>query len=138
MKTFYRCVVKLYEILYRLSGGLIGGRIVGLPVLLLTTTGRKSGKQRTRPLCYFPNGDDYVIIASNGGSDSHPSWYHNIKANPSVSMLLKRTTVAAVGSDVPEPERGKLWAHLLELSPWYLRYERKTARVIPMVRLRAQ
>jgi deazaflavin-dependent oxidoreductase (nitroreductase family) len=138
VKTFYRYVVKLYEILYRLSGGVIGGHIVGLPVLLLTTTGGKSGKQRTRPLCYFPDGDDYVIIASNGGSDSHPSWCHNIKANPNVSILFKRNSFAAVASQVPEPERGKLWAHLIKLSPWYLRYERKTDRVIPLIRLRAK
>jgi deazaflavin-dependent oxidoreductase (nitroreductase family) len=138
VKTFYRYVVKLYENLYRLSGGLIGGRIVGLPVLLLTTTGRKSGKLRTRPLCYFPDGNDYIIIASNGGSDSHPSWYHNIRVNPNVSILIKRNSFAAVASQASEPERGKLWAHLIKLSPWYLRYERRTERVIPLIRLRAK
>lgn len=134
----FKILVKIYAFLYRISGGVIGGKIVGLPVLLLTTTGRKSGQLRTRPLCYFPDGNDYIIIASNGGSDSHPSWYHNIKANPSVSILLKRKTLAVTASKVPEPERGKLWAHLLELSPWYLRYEQKTDRVIPLIRLRAK
>jgi deazaflavin-dependent oxidoreductase (nitroreductase family) len=134
----FKILVKFYAFLYRISGGVIGGKIVGLPVLLLTTTGRKSGQQRTRPLCYFPDGNDYIIIASNGGSDSHPSWYHNIKADPNVSILLKRKTIAVTASEVPEPERSKLWAHLLELSPWYLKYEQKTERVIPLIRLRAK
>jgi deazaflavin-dependent oxidoreductase (nitroreductase family) len=134
----FKILVKFYAFLYRISGGVIGGKIVGLPVLLLTTTGRKSGQQRTRPLCYFADGDDYIIIASNGGSDSHPSWYHNIKTDPNVSILLKRKTIAVTASEVPESERSKLWAHLLELSPWYLRYEQKTERVIPLIRLRAK
>lgn len=137
MSQFFKQAVKVYAWLYRISGGLIGGKIVGLDVLLLTTTGRKSGKQRTRPLCFFPDGDDYIIIASNGGSDSHPSWYFNIKANPNVSVQFKRQTFAAEASEVPQPERDKLWARLLQLSPWYLRYEQKTERLIPLIRLRA-
>jgi deazaflavin-dependent oxidoreductase (nitroreductase family) len=81
MRLVAKAVLWLHVSLYRLTNGRIGGRfIAGSPILLLTTTGRKTGKRRTRPLAYVRDGERYVLCASNGGSATHPGWYHNLSA----------------------------------------------------------
>ncbi len=77
-RMMMRMISGTHEFWYRLSGGLIGGQLGKAPVLLLTTTGRKSGRRRTTPLVYLPDGDNMVVIASNGGSDRHPDWWLNL------------------------------------------------------------
>jgi deazaflavin-dependent oxidoreductase (nitroreductase family) len=80
-KAFFKFFTAIHRFIYRLSGGRVGGEVQGLQVLLLTTTGRKSGKSHSTPLGYFKHGEGYVIIGSNSGSDHHPGWYYNLKSN---------------------------------------------------------
>lgn len=123
--------------LIRVSGGRIGSRIGKNPVLLLTTRGRRSGKERTIPLLYFPDAGDYVLIASNGGAQQHPSWYFNLQAEPTVTVELAGRKQQVQASDVTDPaERDRLWKQANEGYSSYDGYATKTARQIPVVRLR--
>lgn len=137
-KTMMRMISGTHEFWYRLSGGLIGGRIGGLPILLLTTTGRKSGKKRTMPLVYLPDGDNMVIIASNGGSDRHPAWWLNLKDNPQANVQLGRDETTVVAEKATGEERERLWRQVVEMYKGYDEYRRMTAREIPVVVLRPQ
>jgi F420H(2)-dependent quinone reductase len=135
-KSFFRVVLGIYAFLYRLTGGKFGGKVQGLQVLLLTTTGRKSGKHRTTPLGYFEDDGGYVIIGSNAGYDTHPAWFHNLRSNPRATIQIgdKQFEVNAeiAGSD----KRSQLWARLIELAPAYANYAKKTSRQIPLITLR--
>ncbi|MEX1247390.1 MAG: nitroreductase family deazaflavin-dependent oxidoreductase [Anaerolineales bacterium] len=135
MNLFYKFVIGIHMALYKVSRGVIGGSMVNLDVLLLTTTGRISGKPRTTPLGFFREGDDYVLIASNGGSDSHPKWLFNLKNNPNVRIRIKDKEFSAIARQATLEHRNHLWARLLQLSPWYDRYAKRTQRVIPLVLL---
>ena len=135
MNPVFRLILGTFTGLYRLTNGKIGGTMVGLGVLLLTTTGRLSGKERTTPLGYFEEGQDLVIIASNGGADKHPAWFWNLKSNPNVKVRIKDTEFSAT-AEISDPEtRGKLWQKLISLSPYYIKYGDKTKRRIPMILL---
>jgi F420H(2)-dependent quinone reductase len=128
-------IFKIIVFLYTMSGGRIGGKVGKLPVLLLTTTGRKTGKQRTRPVAYIMDGSDYVITASAGGADTHPGWFFNIRSNPQVSIQIKETHRHVTG-EIAEPEKkSALWARLVEVAPNFARYQKHTTREIPMVML---
>jgi len=135
MSPLVRIVVWIYAGLYRLTNGLIGGTIVGLPVLLLTTTGKRSGQPRTKPLCYFEDGQDLVLIASNGGSDNHPAWYLNLKNDPRVRLRIRDAEFPAVAEVSDSANRERLWRELISLSPYYIRYGNRTKRQIPMILL---
>jgi deazaflavin-dependent oxidoreductase (nitroreductase family) len=132
---FFKLVIAVHLALYKVSRGAVGGSMVNLDVLLLTTTGRVSGKPRTTPLCFFREGGDYVLIASNGGSDSHPQWLLNLKDNPNVQVRIKDSGFSAIARQATREHRNLLWARLLQLSPWYDRYAKSTQRVIPLVLL---
>ena len=88
-KLVWKIWTRMHVFLYRLTGGRFGSEMRGFKVLLLTTTGRKSGKPRTTPLGYFDHEGGYVIIASNGGLPSNPAWFYNLKANPRVDIQVK-------------------------------------------------
>jgi deazaflavin-dependent oxidoreductase (nitroreductase family) len=119
---------------FRSSGGQVTGRFAGRPLLLLTTIGRKSGTPRVAPLNYSTDGDRVVVIASKGGSPSHPDWYHNIVANPEVTIELGSETFRARGRTAEEPERSRLFAQQAAEMPFFAAYEREvTARRIPVV-----
>lgn len=111
------------------------GRMAGLDILLLTTTGRKSGKPRTTPLGYFDQDGDYVIIASNGGADTHPQWFLNLKSNPDVSIEIKDKKISAKARVAEGAARKDLWTKLVGLSPQYGKYATSTKREIPVVLL---
>jgi deazaflavin-dependent oxidoreductase (nitroreductase family) len=119
--------------LYRLTGGLLGGRMDGLEMLLLTTTGRKTGKARTVPLPYFRDGADYVLIASYGGNPRNPAWLDNIAANGDVTIQIgfRRAKARAVVAD--DAARDRIWREITALYPRYLAYQEKTPRRIPVV-----
>src|SRR5579883_1736148 len=119
--------------LYRLSGGRIGGRFGKMPILLLTTKGRKSGLARTTPLTYLPDGDDYVLIASNGGKDYPPAWFGNLRAHPEGVVQLGGEKFRASATVADAEQRGRLWPMVLERYPNYAGYEKKTTREIPLV-----
>jgi deazaflavin-dependent oxidoreductase (nitroreductase family) len=126
----------LHELLYRASGGRLSGRIWGLPILLLTTTGRKSGKLRTTPLCFFRDGDDLVVVASNGGMDWFPSWWLNLSREPRATVQVGRTSRPVVAREATPEERARLWAAVTAIAPGYLKYQQRTRREIPLAFLR--
>ncbi len=133
-KSIFRTFMALGTYLYKISNGKIGGRIAGLEVLLLTTTGRKTGKKRTTPLGYFKDQQgSYIIIGSNAGFDTHPAWFLNLKRQPHVTIQVKDAQVE-VDAEVAEPKtRNQLWAQLIKLAPFYDNYTKKTSREIPVV-----
>ena len=98
----------LHEAAFRASNGLFFNRVGGMPVILLTTTGRKSGKTRTVPIMYIPDGASYVVIGSNGGMDRHPGWYHNLKRQPEARVQVGRRQVRVRAEEVRGTERDRL------------------------------
>jgi deazaflavin-dependent oxidoreductase (nitroreductase family) len=136
VRSATRYLGALHRLLYRASGGRIGGRLWDLPVVLLTTTGRKSGKKRTVPLCSFRDGGDIVVIASYGGLDQPPAWWLNLEASPEAELLSGRERRAVTARNAGPEERARLWAEVTARAPGYLEYERRTAREIPVVILR--
>ena len=123
----------VHRLLYRASGGRIGGRLWTLPVVLLTTTGRRSGKLRTVPLCSFRDGDDVVVIASYGGLDQPPAWWLNLQADPQAEVQAGRARRSVTARNAAPEERARLWAEVTSRAPGYLDYERRTVREIPVV-----
>ena len=124
---------KVHILLYRGSGGRIGNRMAGMPILLLTTIGRRSGKRRTVPLGYLRDGPDYVLIGSNGGQDEHPAWILNLRTNHQATVQIGRTRVPVVAEDADSERRSRLWAELVGQAPIYEGYRKRTAREIPVV-----
>jgi len=119
--------------LYNVSGGRIGGKMGKVPVLLLTTTGRKSGKQRTLPLVYIMDDSAYVITASAGGADKHPGWFFNIRSNPQATIQVKDKRIKVTAEVAGSEKKSELWAQLVEVAPNFAGYEKRTSRDIPMV-----
>jgi deazaflavin-dependent oxidoreductase (nitroreductase family) len=108
-----------------------------MPVLLLTTTGRRSGKARTTPLTFFREGDDLVVIASNGGSDRAPDWSLNLRQNPQATVRIGVQELAVTARTASAEERQRLWPGITATYAGYARYEQRTARPIPVVILSA-
>jgi deazaflavin-dependent oxidoreductase (nitroreductase family) len=129
----FRILGGLHKRVYRLTGGKVGGRIGKLPVLLLTTIGRKSGRPRTQPLAYTRVGDGYAVIASKGGAAQHPLWYLNLRANALAEVTVGRETRKVRARDAEGEERERLWRALADLHPGYDRYAQKTSRRIPVL-----
>ena len=123
----------LHRGLYRLSGGTIGGSAGKMPVLLLTTTGRKSGRPRTWPVGYIRDGDRLVISASAGGEPAHPAWYLNLTAHPRVLIQLGRASIPMDAVAATGAERARLWSRFVGDFPVFVDYEKRTAREIPVV-----
>jgi deazaflavin-dependent oxidoreductase (nitroreductase family) len=123
----------LHRVLYRSTRGAVGRRLVGNDMCLLTTTGRRSGKQHTVPLLYLRDDERLVVIASWGGRDEHPHWYLNLRANPgaNVQVLGERWPVAA--TTAPPNERAVWWPKVLDAYDGYAAYESRTDREIPVV-----
>ena len=119
---------------YRETGGEVGHIWrEGSTVLLLTTTGRTSGKLRTTPLIYAKDGDRYVIVASKGGAPEHPGWYRNLEQNPDVELQVEAEVLQAHARTVSGQEREALWQKANEVWPHYAEYAEKTDREIPVV-----
>jgi deazaflavin-dependent oxidoreductase (nitroreductase family) len=125
--------VALSVSLYRMSGGRIMGTFGGAPVLLLTTTGRKSGAKRTVPLLYVQDGACLVVVASYAGSPKHPAWYLNLEQNPKVELQVGRKRFAAVARPASADEKARLWPRLTAIYPRYEDYQKRTSREIPLV-----
>ncbi len=118
---------------YRRHGRPTEGPFVGRDVLLLTTTGAKTGLDRTSPLVYSRDGDRIVVVASKGGAPSDPHWYRNLCAHPEVTVELGGERFRARATPVPEPERRRLYDRHAARNPGFKEYERKTTRRIPVV-----
>jgi F420H(2)-dependent quinone reductase len=129
----FRILGGMHRRVYRLTGGKVGGQIGKLPVLLLTTIGRRSGRPRTQPLAYAQAGDGYAVIASKGGAPQHPLWYLNLRAHPLAEVTVGRETRRVRARDAQGEERERLWRALADLYPGYDRYAQKTSRRIPVV-----
>ena len=128
--TGLRLVGKLNAPLYRLSGGRVGGRLGKAPILLLTTTGRKSGQQRTAPVLYLADGDRFVVINTNAGNEKTPAWSLNLRANPEAEVEVGRRKVKVRARLAEGEERADLWRrHMEQYSGWEF-YESKLDREI--------
>ena len=127
-----RLVGGAHKLLYRATGGNVAATIWGLPVLLLTTRGRKTGRPRTTPLCFLRDGDDLVVVASNGGMDWSPSWWLNLLRQPHATIQIGRTRLPIRARQATPEERERLWRKLTSIAPGYLRYQARTSREIPV------
>lgn len=118
---------------FRANSGVVGGNFAGRPLLLLTTTGAKSGRQIVTPLMYVEDGDRYVIVASKGGAPTNPAWYYNIRANPTVELEIGDEKFAARATVAEEPERTRLYNIFAQNWQFFADYQTKTERVIPAI-----
>lgn len=127
--------VRIHLWVYRTTRGRLLAKMRGMPTLLLTTTGRRSGRRHTVPLPYFTDGAGKVVIGSFAGSDRHPAWVLNVIADPVVDVQDRGDTYPGRAELVTGEERAALWADLVERSPWYADYQQQTSREIPLVRI---
>ncbi|HUK45493.1 MAG TPA: nitroreductase family deazaflavin-dependent oxidoreductase [Gaiellaceae bacterium] len=123
----------VHTVVYRASGGRVAGEAGNLPVLLLTTTGRKTGKQRTTPLLFIRDGDDLVVVASNGGMDWFPAWWLNVQQHPAAVIEIGRERRDVTARKADPERRARLWPEFTGPYPDYLKYEARTTREIPLV-----
>lgn len=125
---------------FRANGGVVGGDYEGWPPLIVVTTiGAKSGLEREIPLCTVPDGDGFVLIASKGGSPTHPDWYHNLKAHPRVKTEYGTETFMAEAIEVYGDERRRMFDAMVEKMSFFADYERNTTqREIPVIWLKRE
>jgi F420H(2)-dependent quinone reductase len=128
--------LRLHEVLYVRSDGRVGHNMIGVPTLLLRTTGRRTGQPRTNALVYAKDGEDYVLVASNGGADRSPGWFFNVRADPSVEVQVGRQRHAAAARilEPGDPDYERLWRLVNDKNHHrYEGYQSKTSRPIPLV-----
>ncbi len=121
---------------FRANGGKVGGNFEGRTLLLLHTKGAKSGKERVNPVAYTKDGDQWVVIASKGGAPTHPDWYHNIIANPQLTVEVGTEKFKVEAKVAEEPERSRLYDKMVEVMPGFADYKVKTTRKIPVIVLK--
>jgi deazaflavin-dependent oxidoreductase (nitroreductase family) len=131
-----RQVYALHRWIYKATGGLVGHRSGTGPILLLTTKGRRTGRDRTKALLYMQDGDDYVVVASNGGREEPPAWYLNLGANPAARVQVGRRTFDATAHVCDAGEKERLWPRLTALYKGWSYYQTLTDRELPVVALR--
>jgi len=120
---------------FRANDGQVGGYFEGKELIVITVTGAKSGQPREVPLVYAPDGDKLLIVASYGGSDVNPAWYHNLVANPRFTAEVGGQTFAVDSRVLEGEERQRGFDILAEANPGFRDYQQKTARVIPVIEL---
>ncbi|MGA8678889.1 MAG: nitroreductase family deazaflavin-dependent oxidoreductase [Acidimicrobiales bacterium] len=120
---------------FRAHEGKVGGQFEGAPVLLLTTTGAKSGKSHTAPMMYLTDDDRLFVFASKAGAPTNPDWYHNLVANPTVTVEIGTDQYTATATPLQREERDRIFAEQARRYPGFAEYEDKTTRVIPVVEL---
>ena len=131
--TFSRVATTLHRELFRRTGGKVGGQMFKQPMMMLTTTGRRSGQPRVTPLLCILDGDRYLAIGSNGGDDRTPQWVRNLEVNPEATIQLRTETIP-VRARVATPEEKKaLWPKVIAAYKGYDNYQRKTSRDIPVL-----
>ncbi|HKR72072.1 MAG TPA: nitroreductase family deazaflavin-dependent oxidoreductase [Streptosporangiaceae bacterium] len=118
---------------FRANGGAVGGDFAGAPLLLLHTTGAKSGQERVNPVMYRAEGNALVVFASKAGADTNPDWFHNLRANPLVRVEVGTDTRDVVARIADQDERARLWAAQKNDWPGFADYEKRTDRQIPVV-----
>ncbi len=121
---------------FRANEGRVGGMFEGAPLLILHTTGAKSGANRESPLMYLDHDDRLFVFASRAGADSHPDWYYNLKANPSVSVELGTDRFDKTASELDRTERDPIFAEQATRFPQFAEYAAGTERIIPVIELK--
>lgn len=129
-------ITAVHRHLYRWTDGVIGADAGGLATLLLTTRGRKTGKERTVPLPYFPHPEGFAVVASFAGGPKNPAWYDNLVADPDVEVQVKARRFRAVAKPAGPAERPAIWSSIVAAAPMYADYATITPRQIPVVILR--
>jgi len=120
---------------FRANRSKSGGPFEGRPLLLLTTTGAKSGQRRTTPMMYVPDGDRLLVIASNAGAPAHPDWYYNLVAHPEVTVEVGTETYDATAVVTQGAERDQLWTSIVDKYPFFTEHQAKITRQIPVIAL---
>jgi deazaflavin-dependent oxidoreductase (nitroreductase family) len=137
-KTLFRLTLDVHAAVYERTDGLIGHRVLGVPCLMLRTTGRRSGQTRTNSLTYAPDGNRWIVVASKGGDPKPPAWLLNLRANPDVEVQIGRTRHASTATEIghDDPDFARLWKLVNDNnSNRYDAYQRATDRPIPLVAL---
>jgi deazaflavin-dependent oxidoreductase (nitroreductase family) len=121
---------------FRKSRGKVGGQFEGAPLLLINHVGARTRKSRVNPVMYLKDGDRYMVFASNGGADTNPDWYHNLKAHPdNVQIEVGGEKIDVHAKEITGPERDKIYARQASLNPQFAEYEKHTKRVVPVIAL---
>ena len=135
LKTVMQFANNIHVALFRISGGKFANTVANLPLLLITTSGRKSGKPHTNPVAYIKDGPGYLVTASAGGADWHPGWYLNLKKTPEVKIQIGEKPFPVQAEITSGEERTRLYKKFKEASGNFEKYEKNTSRVIPVIRL---
>lgn len=139
MLFFFKIVGVIHSVLYKLTNGSLGGNFNGNEILLLTTTGRKSGKTRSTPMMFVRDGDRYVVNASAGGSPRNPGWYWNAtRGTHSIQIQVNDKIMTVVTEEVAGEQRDQLYQRFIEANNQYASYEKKAGRTIPVLILAPQ
>jgi len=125
-----------HRLCYRLTGGMIGGGSAGMPILLLTTTGRKTGRPRTTPLLYVTDGENIVVVASNAGRPRHPLWWLNLEKNPEAEVQVRNKKRRVKAVEATGEERERLWRLVVGMYTEYEEFQKTANRQIPVAVLR--
>lgn len=135
-KWITKAFTNTHIFLYRISKGKLGGTLGNFPILLLTTTGRKSGLQRTTPVVYIHDGDAYLIVASAGGADQHPIWFLNLQNKPEAKIEVEGEINKVAVEITSDGERARLYERFKAQGDNFVQYEQNTKRPIPVIRLK--
>jgi deazaflavin-dependent oxidoreductase (nitroreductase family) len=133
MNIWVKALMATNVLAYRLSRGLLGSRMAGQSVLLLHTVGRKSGRSYITPVNYYRDGENYVLVASNWGNDSHPGWFFNLMHQSIATIQVKDQTIHARAREATAEEYERLWKYVTSKNDYYVRYQKQTRRKIPIV-----
>lgn len=120
---------------FRANAGKVGGRFEGAPMILVHSIGARTGAERVNPLVYFPDGDRMLIAASKAGADTHPDWYHNLRAHPRVEVEVGSQTFGVEAKELTDEERAVAWPRIVAAMPGFAEYQRSTTRTIPVFAL---
>jgi deazaflavin-dependent oxidoreductase (nitroreductase family) len=134
-RIIHKAYVLLHSAIYRLTDGKIAGKVEGVPLLVLSTRGRFSGKWRSSPLMYLKKGEAFVVVASAGGSKTHPNWFLNLRANPHAVAEVNGDRREITVREASPEERTRLWPELVRLYWGWGEYQRRTDRQFPIVLL---
>jgi deazaflavin-dependent oxidoreductase (nitroreductase family) len=135
MSVLRRAFVRAHVLVYRLTGGRLGGRWGKAPILLLTTQGRRSGRHHTNPLLYLAHGRGFAVVATNDGARRHPAWYFNVRAHPTAHVQVAAASFAVDGRTAGGAERAELWPRLVSMYRNYERDQQRARRELPVVLL---
>jgi deazaflavin-dependent oxidoreductase (nitroreductase family) len=130
---FVKWFMSINTFIIRLSRGRVGSQLGTQTILILHTTGRKSGQRRSVPIAYFRDGESFFIVASNWGKDTNADWYFNLQADPRAELELDGRQIAVTAQDAQGDEYARLWKYAAEHNPPYLDYQKMTTRPIPIV-----